>query len=123
LNNLGQVVGNSGGHVVRWEFVDGVQIITDLGSLADKSVMTVAGISDSGRIVGTSTIPAGRRIKDGPSWLIENDTIHELLPLVVNADGWSDLEATGINRYGWIAGKGRLDGVSRKFVAIPVEEP
>lgn len=123
LNNLGQVVGQSDGHAVRWEFVDGVQIITDFGSLSEKAQMTARGISDSGRIVGTSRIPTGRRSKDGPSWLIEDEILYELLPLVINSDGWSDLEVEGINRHGWIHGRGRLDGVSGGFVAIPVDAP
>jgi len=123
LNDFGQVAGHSGGHAVRWEFVEDEQIVTDLGSLGDKVEMTATGISDSGRIVGNSRIPTGRRSKAGPSWLSKNETMYELLPLMVNSAGWSDLSADGINRDGWIQGRGLLDGVGRTFVAIPVEEP
>ena len=101
--------------MLRWDFVDGEQIVTDLGSLSDTLNMTVKGISDSGRIVGTSWQYAGRRTKDGPSWLIENDTLYELLPLMVNPDGWSELKPRAINGLGWICGSG--------WVAIPVEQP
>jgi hypothetical protein len=121
LNNLGQVAGQSAGHVVRWDFVGGLQNVTDLGTLGDKIEMTATGISDEGIIVGTSRIPTGRRSKDGPSWLIEGDTLYELEPLLVNGNGWSDLEAEGMNRFGWIHGRGVLDGYVRRFVAIPAE--
>jgi len=130
LNNLGQVVGYSGGHVVRWDFVAGVQIVTDLGALPKTYQMNVGGISDSGRVAGTCRIDLGRRSRLGPWWVIESDTLHELLPLAVNSDGWSDyLERYdsnhyyGINRYDWILGRVLLDGSLRTFVAIPVEQP
>jgi uncharacterized membrane protein len=80
LNNLGQVVGRSAGHAVRWELVDGVQIVTDFGSLANRLNMFATGINDSGRIVGSSRQHAGRITKTGPAWLIDNDTLYELLP-------------------------------------------
>jgi hypothetical protein len=130
LNNVGQVVGQSNGHVVRWDFVEGVQIITDLGALPKTYQMNVGGISDSGRTAGTCRIDLGRRSRLGPWWVFESDTLHELLPLAVNSDGWSDyLERYdinryyGINRYDWILGRALLDGSLRTFVAIPVEEP
>jgi hypothetical protein len=123
LNNLGQVVGKSGVHAVRWEFVQGVQIVSDLGSLSDRLAMGVAGISDSGRMAGSSRHIKGAFHKPGPSWLIEGETLYELLPLVVNSDGWSDLEVEGVNRHGWIYGLGRFNDVLGGFVAIPVEEP
>jgi len=114
MNNAGQIAGSSGGHAVRWDFVDGAQIITDLGVIADKAVMTVKGIDDSGRIVGTSKVPTGRRTKTGPSWLSDGDTLYELPPLMVNGD-WSTLTPRGINSAGWICGLG--------WVAVPVEQP
>jgi len=115
LNNLGQVAGQSGGHAVRWDFTNGVQTVTDLGSLADKWSMGVGGISDSGRMAGYTRQITGRFHDYGPSWLIENNTLYELLPLLINPPGWSSLNAYGINRNDWILGPG--------FVAIPVEQP
>jgi len=130
MNNLGQVVGESNGRVVRWEFVDDAQIITDLGTLPQTYEMNVGGISDSGRVAGTCRIDLGRRSRLGPWWVIENDNLHELLPLAVNGAGWSDyLERYdfnryyGINRYDWILGRALLDGSLRTFVAIPIEQP
>jgi len=130
LNNLGQVVGQSGGHVVRWEFVGDDQIITDLGALPKTYQMNVGGISDSGRVAGTCKIDLGRRSRLGPWWVIESDTLYELLPLAVNSDGWSDYierydvnHYYGINRYDWILGRALLNGSLRTFVAVPVEQP
>jgi len=115
LNNLGQVAGQSGGHAVRWDFTNGVQTVTDLGTLADKWSMGVGGISDSGRMAGYTREIKGRFHDYGPSWLIENNTLYELLPLLINPPGWSSLNAYGINRNDWILGPG--------FVAIPVQQP
>jgi len=130
LNNFGQVVGQSGGHVVRWEFVGDDQIITDLGALPKTYQMNVGGSSDSGRVAGTCRIDLGRRSKSGPWWVIESDTLYELLPLAVNSAGWSDYEEQlvfnyyyGINRYDWILGRALLDGSLRRFVAVPVGQP
>jgi len=103
LNNLGQVVGHSGGHVVRWEFIGGVEIVTDLGTLSASLAMFPKGMNDSGQIVGTSTKTVGKG-SSGPSWLIKNDTLYEL-----------SVRPSGINNNGWICGSGS--------VAIPVEEP
>jgi hypothetical protein len=109
LNNLGQVAGNSGGYAVRWDFVDGVQVVTDLGAITSKAVMSTKGIDDAGRIVGISTIPTGRRTKPGPVWLADGDNLYELLP-----ESGSVTE-TGINSFGWLFGWG--------WVAVPVEQP
>jgi len=130
LNNLGQVAGQSGGHVVRWDFVDDEQIVTDLGQLQDKANMSPGGISDSGRIAGTCRIPLGRRSQTGPWWVVDNDSLYELLPLAVNGDGWSDfLERYAVNGYysinrdNWILGQALFNSSLRRFVAVPVEQP
>jgi hypothetical protein len=107
LNNLGQVAGHSGGYAVRWDFVDGVQIVTDLGAITDKAVMSTKGIDDFGRIIGASTIPTGRRTKAGPSWVADGDTLYEL--------DWSEMTPTGVSGSGWVCGWG--------WVAVPVEQP
>ena len=79
------------------------------------------GMNESGRIVGTSTKVKGQ---PGPAWLIENGILHELLPLVVNSEGWEALRPYGINNLGWICGIGdRVEGGLKRFVAIPVEQP
>ena len=105
-------------------------IITDLGVLPKTYQMNVGGISDSGRVAGTCRIDLGRRSRLGPWWVIENDTLYELLPLAVNPEGWSDYldrydfnHYYGINRYDWILGRALLDGSLRTFVAVPVEQP
>jgi len=110
LNNLGQVVGRSNGHVVLWEIVDGEQVVTEFGLLSRKvKSMSPAGINDAGHIVGSSR----KSRSAGPSWLYQDGTFHELLSLVENPEGVSVLSPSGINNHGWICGNG--------FVAVRVE--
>ncbi len=132
LNNLGQVVGTSEGHLVRWD-LDGNGDLSpaDLGLVANAYRMDIGGISDSGRMAGVSRVDAGRRSKSGPWWVTENDTIYELFDLLVDSPDWSgDLllrqiyhQYYGINRYDWIVGRAHYNGYLQMFVAVPVEQP
>jgi hypothetical protein len=81
------------------------------------------GLNDFGVAVGTSILPG----YDFPSTVSQpvlwqaDDTPVALIPLVVNAAGWTLEEARDINNQGLIVGEGKLSGVRHGFLLTPVE--
>jgi probable HAF family extracellular repeat protein len=120
INASGQVVGESGGRAVRWDFNGSAQTVTDLGVLsATVNSMAACAINDAGQIVG------GASFKNGSSagFLFYKGTMYDLATRLTNGSGWSDLQPTDINNQGFIVGMGSFNGVTQGFVAVPVTQP
>ena len=120
INAAGQVVGNSNGRAVRWDFAaDGTQAITDLGTLSRRQEsMWANGINDVGQIVGEVKFRDNRT-----SFLFQNGKLYDLATMLVNGTGWANLSAGEINNQGIIVGAGDLNGFRQGFVAVPVTQP
>lgn len=106
LNDVGQVVGQarpagaSDWHAVLWENVDGMFVITDLGTLGGIS-SGANDINDAGQVVGTATlleldplVPEARH-----AFLWQDGVMTDLGTL-----GGDNSNAFGINEFGQIVG-------------------
>lgn len=108
INNLGEVVGGSGGQA--FSYANGV--IKALGYLPGDSYSVAYGINEQGDIVGRS----GSR-----AFLFKNGTMIDLSALTaVQQAGWSSLyEARAINGAGQIVGQGIRNGSYHAFILTP----
>lgn len=103
INNLGQIVGNSGGHAVVWNALGG--IISDLG------LGEAYGINDLGQVVGESNNRAILWNSDGSP-----------VDLGFGQSSW----AAAINDKGWIVGGVRYPDSETPVMSVlwqPVPEP
>ncbi len=100
INNLGWVVGGSGGAQAGHAFLyDGTQMY-DLGSLGG-TVSSAASLNDSGQIVGSSRLYPDRF--DSHAFLDENGQMEDLGTL-----GGRDSGASAINASGQVAGTSEI---------------
>jgi len=119
LNDLGQVVGHSqvaSGffHAFVWDEETGLR---DLGTLGG-SASFGAAINNSGYVVGYSWV-AGSEVTH--AFLYRGGVLLDLNSLVAGADGWTLIEAVGINDAGQIAGTGLLNGIEYAYRLDPIQ--
>lgn len=116
INELGQVVGNSGTRA----FICRSGGMIDLGTLPGFTQFSATDINDGGQVVGTARATS---IEDERAFLYFNGTIANLNSLIDSASGWSLMEGYGINNSGQIVGWGRHNGASTGFLLTPIPEP
>jgi probable HAF family extracellular repeat protein len=107
--------GNVHAHACLW---DG-GVTQDLGNLGG-NYSGALGIDPSGeRIVGTATVPSGDGFLHYHAFLFENGTMTDLNALIPPVSGWVLEEASAVNQYGQIVGRGTLGGQPRGFLLTP----
>jgi probable HAF family extracellular repeat protein len=112
LNNLGQVVGGSGGIAVLWQN-NKEHTAVSLGALSGGWSSAFA-INDGGQVVGWS---------GGAAFLwTQAQGIQDLNTLISSGSGWDLQMATAINVKGQITGVGFLNGQQHAFVLTPVSK-
>jgi probable HAF family extracellular repeat protein len=111
--------GTSIRRATRWEIVEGVPVLTDLGSLG-RTFSEAKDINDLGQIVGFATSISG---SPQAAWLWDDGVMTDLNTLISADSGWTLLSAEGINDHGDIVGFGIFGGVTRAFLLTEVPEP
>lgn len=132
VNATGTIVGSSGGagphiHAVRWTFSGGPTTaqITDLGAypsgtppLLDSAAVA---INDSGSIVGSGsgTGANGGAVKHALAWPASGAGAIDLNEHIPNPQGFTMVEATGINKNGVISGRATASNTSHAVLLLP----
>lgn len=106
INDIGQIIGRSGGTLAIWD--DGV--VTPLGFDGQGK-----DINNAGQVVG---------LYNGFNPFLWADGVFaDLNDLMPPDSGWQLVMAQGINDQGQIAGWGFLNGQGRAFLMTPIPEP
>lgn len=118
LNDLGQVVGHSqvaSGffRAFVWDKDTGLR---DLGTLGG-SASFGAAINNAGHVVGYSWVAGSEATH---AFLYREGVLLDLNALVEGAEGWTLMEAVGINDAGQIAGTGLLNGIEYAYRLDPI---
>ena len=126
INDLGQVVGNSGLSDARAFLYSRSEGIKDLGRLRSTDELTVAlGINNLGQVVGFSGTDVDFYGTNGNTlraFLYENNTLYDLNELIApgSSTGLSLTAASAINNRGQIVGRGAVNGELHAFLLTPV---
>lgn len=89
----------------------------DLGTLGG-GFSDSSAINNRGQVVGTSLTAAGEQ----HAYLWSKGAMSDLNSSISADSGWTLLTATGINDDGEIAGNGQINGQSRGFLLVPIEQ-
>ncbi len=120
INELGWVAGMShilGGSERPFLWQDGV--MTNLGTLGGVQSWANA-LNDLGWVVGQSRNPDNTQLH---GFLWRDGVMTSLNDLLPPDSGWFIYDATGINNFGQIIGKGTNQGTPAIFVLTPPEVP
>jgi probable HAF family extracellular repeat protein len=106
LEYAGQIVTNGGAQRAVQVTASGTKILGTLGG----SASSARGINDAGVIVGGSLTKGDDAFH---AFLYEDGVMHDLNDLIPADEGWSIVQALGINASGDVVAIGHRDGVDR----------
>jgi probable HAF family extracellular repeat protein len=112
INDLGEVVGGSGGCAVLWH-ADENHTAECLGA-AWNTWSTAFAVNNVGQVVGWS---------GNGAFIWSRETgIQELNKLIPSNSGWNLVMATSINVQGQITGEGDINGTQHAFLLTPISQ-
>jgi probable HAF family extracellular repeat protein len=111
INNLGQVVGGSGGIAVLWQNNKN-HTVQSLGVLSGTNWSSAFAINDLGQVVGWSGFAAF-------IWTQQSGMV-DLNTLIPPNSGWQLSLPLSINSLGQITGQGNVNGTQHGFLLTPV---
>jgi pimeloyl-ACP methyl ester carboxylesterase len=119
VNDLGEIVGSSGGNgAVRWA-AGGVNPVI-LPPLAPGRFASASDLNNNGWVVGSGQNSAFR--PHAALWIGAN-TVIDLNSTIDPASGWELRHAAAINDDGWIVGEGRFQNRLTGFLLRPLRTP